>query len=290
MEHILKCRVVVILVRSAGHEERRRVQKLLEVMGLGLITCDPLQRSHASFSMNFLMRKRKEKRNRGTAGREGSRERRSKRGDNHMDDHDDGESADGMCSFRGSKNFFFGIKLFLTFWKVRSGNGGFFNGRRPKSGSKSRTNNRKSRTKKQKQQQQQKKHKQQAAQAATSCSNSSTNSTNQQQKQHQHFGRSKHTRSSSNNKAASSKNKTTNNNGCHFSGVQNVFLGIQRSAKVVFIVGNKKLFLAFYVFLGYKMFFWDFFFVWDTENFLGIHFFRIRIFFWVHRKFLRDTK
>ena len=41
MEHILECRVVVILVRSGGHagEERRRVQKLAEVMGFGLITC-----------------------------------------------------------------------------------------------------------------------------------------------------------------------------------------------------------------------------------------------------------
>ena len=39
-EHILECRVVVILVRNRGHgEERRRVQKLAEVMGLGLTTC-----------------------------------------------------------------------------------------------------------------------------------------------------------------------------------------------------------------------------------------------------------
>ena len=34
-------------------------------------------------------------------------------------------------------------KLFLTFWEVKSGKCGFFNGWRPKSGSKSRTNNRK---------------------------------------------------------------------------------------------------------------------------------------------------
>ena len=41
IEHLLECRVVVILVRSRGHvgEERGRVQKLVEVMGLGLITC-----------------------------------------------------------------------------------------------------------------------------------------------------------------------------------------------------------------------------------------------------------
>ena len=42
IEHLLECRVVVILVRSGGPvgEERRRVQKLVEVMGLGLITCE----------------------------------------------------------------------------------------------------------------------------------------------------------------------------------------------------------------------------------------------------------
>ena len=41
IEHILECRVVVVWVRSRGRvgEERRRVQKLVEVMGLGLITC-----------------------------------------------------------------------------------------------------------------------------------------------------------------------------------------------------------------------------------------------------------
>ena len=41
IEHILECGVVVVLVRSRGHvgEERRRVQKLEEFMGLGLITC-----------------------------------------------------------------------------------------------------------------------------------------------------------------------------------------------------------------------------------------------------------
>ena len=40
MEHILECRVVVVRVRSRSRigEERRRVQKLVEVMGLGLIT------------------------------------------------------------------------------------------------------------------------------------------------------------------------------------------------------------------------------------------------------------
>ena len=49
IEHILECRVVVVRVRSRGRvgEERRRVQELhvgldcglVEVMGLGLITC-----------------------------------------------------------------------------------------------------------------------------------------------------------------------------------------------------------------------------------------------------------
>ena len=49
MEHILECRVVVVRVRSRGRvgEERRQVQELdvgldcglVEVMGLGLITC-----------------------------------------------------------------------------------------------------------------------------------------------------------------------------------------------------------------------------------------------------------
>ena len=41
IEHILECRVVVVQVRSRGRvgEERQRVQKLVEVMGLGLITC-----------------------------------------------------------------------------------------------------------------------------------------------------------------------------------------------------------------------------------------------------------
>ena len=41
VEHILECRVVVVGVRSGGHvgERRRQVQKLVEVMGLGLITC-----------------------------------------------------------------------------------------------------------------------------------------------------------------------------------------------------------------------------------------------------------
>ena len=41
IEHILECRVVVVRVRSGGRvgEERRRVQKLVEAMGLGLITC-----------------------------------------------------------------------------------------------------------------------------------------------------------------------------------------------------------------------------------------------------------
>ena len=49
MEHVLECRVVVVRVRSRGRvgEERRRVQELhvgldcglVEVMGLGLITC-----------------------------------------------------------------------------------------------------------------------------------------------------------------------------------------------------------------------------------------------------------
>ena len=40
-EHILECRVVVVRVRSRGRvgEERQRVHKLVEVMGLGLITC-----------------------------------------------------------------------------------------------------------------------------------------------------------------------------------------------------------------------------------------------------------
>ena len=41
IKHLLECRVVVILVRSRGHvgERRQRVQKFVEVMGLGLITC-----------------------------------------------------------------------------------------------------------------------------------------------------------------------------------------------------------------------------------------------------------
>ena len=41
IEHILECRVVAVRVRSRGRvgEGRRRVQKLVEVMGLGLITC-----------------------------------------------------------------------------------------------------------------------------------------------------------------------------------------------------------------------------------------------------------
>ena len=41
LEHVFECSVVVILVRSGGHvgEERQRVQKLIDVMGLGLITC-----------------------------------------------------------------------------------------------------------------------------------------------------------------------------------------------------------------------------------------------------------
>ena len=41
IEHLLECRVVVVRVRSRGcvGEGRRRVQKLVEVMGLGLITC-----------------------------------------------------------------------------------------------------------------------------------------------------------------------------------------------------------------------------------------------------------
>ena len=40
-EHVLECRVVVVQVRSRGREgeERRRVQELVEVMGLGPITC-----------------------------------------------------------------------------------------------------------------------------------------------------------------------------------------------------------------------------------------------------------
>ena len=41
IEHILESRVVVVRVRSGGRvgEERRRVQKLVEGIGLGLITC-----------------------------------------------------------------------------------------------------------------------------------------------------------------------------------------------------------------------------------------------------------
>ena len=40
-EHIIECGVVVVRVRRRGRvgEERRRVQKLVEVMDLGLITC-----------------------------------------------------------------------------------------------------------------------------------------------------------------------------------------------------------------------------------------------------------
>ena len=45
IEHILECRVVVVRVRSRGRvgEERRRVQKLVEVMDLGLITCGEVE-------------------------------------------------------------------------------------------------------------------------------------------------------------------------------------------------------------------------------------------------------
>ena len=41
IEHILECRVVVVRFRSRGRvgEESRRVQKLVEFMGFGLITC-----------------------------------------------------------------------------------------------------------------------------------------------------------------------------------------------------------------------------------------------------------
>ena len=45
MEHVLECGVVVVRVRSRGRvgEERQRVQELhvglVEVMGLGLVTC-----------------------------------------------------------------------------------------------------------------------------------------------------------------------------------------------------------------------------------------------------------
>ena len=41
VEQVFECSVIVVGVRSRGRvgEERRRVQKLVEVMGLGLITC-----------------------------------------------------------------------------------------------------------------------------------------------------------------------------------------------------------------------------------------------------------
>ena len=41
IEHILECRVIVVRVRSRVRvgEERRRVQKLVKVMGVGLISC-----------------------------------------------------------------------------------------------------------------------------------------------------------------------------------------------------------------------------------------------------------
>ena len=79
--------------------------------------------------------------------------------------------------------------------------------------------------------------------------------------------------------------------GCHFFWVQNAFLGIQRSAKVVLILGYKKLFgdtknflwdtqtfLGYQkLFLGYKNFFWD------TKTFFGIQsaFFRDTKSFWL---------
>ena len=68
MEHVLECRVVVILVRSGGHvgEERRRVQKLVDVMGLGLITCrdgEDVSSVH-TLLRGVVMRKRKKERNR----------------------------------------------------------------------------------------------------------------------------------------------------------------------------------------------------------------------------------
>ena len=55
IEHILECRVVVVRVRSVDRlgEERRRVQKLVEVMGLGLITCgegELVSRVHTLFA------------------------------------------------------------------------------------------------------------------------------------------------------------------------------------------------------------------------------------------------
>ena len=104
------------------------------------------------------------------------------------------------------------VKLFLTFWKVTSGKGGFvFNGRRPKSSRKSSSSSKSGskqdkqqekqhkeaeaahKTEKALQQKQQEQQKQQkaaktkektqtteAAQAETSCTNRSTNSTNKQ--------------------------------------------------------------------------------------------------------------
>ena len=80
IEHILECRVVVVRVRSRGRvgEERRQVQKLIEIMGLGLITCGEgkdvvgvhtLLSGVVQVCHELLV---------GEAGREGSRGRRSK--------------------------------------------------------------------------------------------------------------------------------------------------------------------------------------------------------------------
>ena len=108
-----ECRVVVVGVRSRGRvgEERRRVQKLAEVMGLGLITCgegDDAVGVHTLLSgvvqvCHELHVGEEEERGKGTgtAGREGSKRRRSKRRDRTREhgygDGTNGENLSQMC-------------------------------------------------------------------------------------------------------------------------------------------------------------------------------------------------
>ena len=73
--------------------------------------------------------------------------------------------------------------------------------------------------------------------------------------------------------------RSTTSVGCHFFGVQNVFLGIQRSAKVVLIKGYKFFWMQ-------KLFFGIQFF-WIQKTFLGIdNFLRIHKLFGIHKLFL----
>ena len=100
IEHILECRVVVVLVRSRGHvgEERRRVQKLVEVMGLGLITCgegEDVSSVHTLLSgvvqVCHKLLVGEEEENEEEQGRQEEREvERGGQGDTHVDDHVDG--------------------------------------------------------------------------------------------------------------------------------------------------------------------------------------------------------